>query len=72
MLDHEMRFAVTLIYANKSDLPHALSNDEVAAEVRIDLTSSQLEMARKNPRGILAPFLLPLLPPADIARVLPC
>ena len=29
-----MRFAVTLILANKSDLPHALSADEVKAEVR--------------------------------------
>ena len=34
VLDHEMRFAVTLILANKSDLPHALSADEVKAEVR--------------------------------------
>ena len=34
--DHEMRFAVLLVYANKSDLPHALSTDEVATELRLD------------------------------------
>lgn len=33
MLDHEMRFAVTLIFANKADLPHALTPEEVKVEV---------------------------------------
>ncbi|KAL1495284.1 hypothetical protein AB1Y20_017144 [Prymnesium parvum] len=36
VLDHEMRFAVTLIVANKADLPHALSPDEIKAELKLD------------------------------------
>jgi len=35
VLDHEMRFAVTLILANKADLPHALKPDEVSAELKL-------------------------------------
>ena len=36
IFDHEMRFAVLLIYANKNDLPHALSMEEVAKELRLE------------------------------------
>jgi len=36
MLDHAMRNACLLVYANKSDLPHALKPDQVSKELRLD------------------------------------
>jgi signal recognition particle receptor subunit beta len=36
MLDHAMRGACLLVYANKSDLPHALSAEEVRDALQID------------------------------------
>ena len=36
MLDHAMRDACLLVYANKADLPHALTVDEVRAELQLD------------------------------------
>ena len=36
ILDESMRSACLLVYANKSDLPHAVSPDQVRAELRLD------------------------------------
>ena len=35
MLDHAMRNACLLVYANKSDLPHALTAEQVGAELKL-------------------------------------
>ena len=35
MLDHAMKDACLLVFANKSDLPHALSPDEVGEELQL-------------------------------------
>lgn len=36
ILDNEMRFASLLVLANKTDLPHSLSVEEVTREMRLD------------------------------------
>jgi len=36
MLDHAMRHACLLVYANKSDLPHALSETQVRDELQLE------------------------------------
>ena len=36
VLDNEMRFAVLLIFANKTDLPHSLSVEEITQELRLE------------------------------------
>ena len=63
VLDHEMRFAVTLILANKSDLPHALPKDEIAAEV-LRQTAPPLARLWAALRGVLPslPSAVPTLP----------
>ena len=35
IMNFEMRFACLLIFANKMDLPHSLSVEEVTSEVRV-------------------------------------
>lgn len=39
ILDHSMRSACLLVYANKSDLPHALSAEQIRLELRLDQLS---------------------------------
>ena len=36
MLDHAMRNACLLVYANKADLPHAMSPDQVRQELQLE------------------------------------
>lgn len=36
VLDNEMRFAVLLVFANKIDLPHSLSVEEITREMRLE------------------------------------
>ena len=36
MLDHSMRNACLLVFANKCDLPHSLSADEVSTELQLE------------------------------------
>jgi small GTP-binding protein len=36
MMDQAMRGACLLVFANKSDLPHALSADEISAELQLE------------------------------------